>query len=200
MRLLNLGHMFHPSPPTFLSFAESFPLRYVTAPSQAPNFTTTTASSADPLPITDTSLLCLGTVNNYNGPVQTVLHWVRSIAMSSPTHLLYPVGLRKGYGTSAVPATSSSLPGLPEVRTKLGRQFWLRLPSDPSLANHLVPLHKTDSRWKFLRAPLPLPTCCLLSGLMTGFSPASYRPCQSHQICVLRISAIFSKKSYGKVC
>jgi len=62
--------------------------------------------------------------------------------MSSPTHLLYPVGLRKGYGTSAVLATSSSLQGLPEVRTKLGRQFWLRLPSYPSLANHLVPLHK----------------------------------------------------------
>jgi len=62
--------MFRPSPPTSLSLTVSFILRYVTAPSQAYGFTTTTASSADPLPITVTSLLRLGQrCRSYNGPV-----------------------------------------------------------------------------------------------------------------------------------
>ena len=110
----------------------SFTLRYVTASSSASTFTTTTASSAGPLPVTATSLLRLGCrCRSYNAPAQTAPHRVRSIALSSPTHLLYLVGLRKGYRASAVEGTSPPLPGLPDVRTKLEWQFWLRLPSDP---------------------------------------------------------------------
>lgn len=131
--------MFRPSPPILLSaepLDESFTLGYVTASSSAPTFTTTTASSAGPLPITVTSLHRLGSrCRSYNGPVQAALHRVRSIALSLPTHLLYLVGLRKGYRASVVEGTSPYLPGLPEVRTKLEWQFWLRLPSDPSLAS-----------------------------------------------------------------
>jgi hypothetical protein len=63
--------MFHPSPPILIppgSLDGSFTLGYVTAPSQAHIFTTTTASSADPLPITTASLHCLGTpCRNYSG-------------------------------------------------------------------------------------------------------------------------------------
>ena len=63
--------MFHPSPPILNlqgSLDGSFTLGYVTAPSSAPIFTTTTASSADPLPITSTSLQCLGArCRSYSG-------------------------------------------------------------------------------------------------------------------------------------
>ena len=57
------------------------------------------------------------------------------IAFSLPTHLLYPHRLRKGYRASVDEGTSPSCDSLPEVRTKLGWQFWLGLPSDPSLAH-----------------------------------------------------------------
>jgi len=56
----DLGNMFRPSPPASLPLTESFILRYVTVSSSALSFTTTTASSADPLPVTVTSLLRLG--------------------------------------------------------------------------------------------------------------------------------------------
>ncbi len=112
-----------------------YPLIQSPESSSATRFTTTTASSADPLPITVTSLLRLGfRCRSYNVPAQAALHRVRSITLSLPTHLLYSEVLRKGYGALVVAGTSPSLLSLPEVRTKLEWQFWLRLPSDSSLA------------------------------------------------------------------
>jgi hypothetical protein len=112
-----------------------YPLIQSPESSSATRFTTTTASSADPLPIAVTSLLRLGfRCRSYNVPAQVALHRVRSITLSLPTHLLYSEVLRKGYGASVVEGTSPSLLSLPEVRTELEWQFWLRLPSDSSLA------------------------------------------------------------------
>ena len=133
-----LGNMFRPSPPSLVSqdtYELFYPLIQSPESSSATRFTTTTASSADPLPITVTSLLRLGfRCRSYNVPAQAALHRVRSITLSLPTHLLYSEVLRKGYGALVVVGTSPSLLSLPEVRIELGWQFWLRPPSDPSLA------------------------------------------------------------------
>jgi len=62
----------------------------------------------------------------------------------------------------------------------LGGNFGYVFLHIPHWLTILSPYIKTDSRWKFLRAPLP--TCYLLSRLMAGFSSAGYRPCQSHRV------------------
>ena len=62
--------MFRPSAPTSMSLSNSFTLRCVTTSSSAIDFTPTTASSVDPLSITNTSLCCLGLgCRSYNGPI-----------------------------------------------------------------------------------------------------------------------------------
>jgi hypothetical protein len=126
--------MFHPSAPTSLSLSDSFILGYVTVSSSATGFTPTLASSEDPLSVTVTLLLRLGLgCRSYNGPVQTALHRVRSRTfLAHPPPLL--CGIRKGYWASVVEGTSPFPQSLPEVRTELGWQIWLWLPSDPSLA------------------------------------------------------------------
>ena len=126
--------MFHPSAPTSLSLSNSFTLKCVTTLSSAIGFTPTTVSSVDPLSITNTSLCCLGLgCRSYNGPEQTALHRVRS--RTFPAHPPpIPYGVRKGYRASVIRGTSPNPQSLPEVRTKLEWQVWLRLPSDPSLA------------------------------------------------------------------
>jgi len=126
--------MFHPSAPTSLSLSDSFTLRCVTTPSSATSFTPTTASSVDPLSITNTSLCCLGLgCRSYNGPAQTALHRVRSRTFFAHPPPL-PCGIRKGYRASVIEGTSPFPQSLPEVRTELEWQIWLMLPSDPSLA------------------------------------------------------------------
>jgi hypothetical protein len=104
-------------------------------PSPAVCFTTTMTSSESPLPITITSLRRLGVKSLFGSvPEQAALHRVRSLTFSLPTHLFYPVGLRKGFWASIVLGISPFLPGLPEVHSVFEWQFWLRLPSDSSLA------------------------------------------------------------------
>jgi hypothetical protein len=126
--------MFRPSAPTSLSLSGSFTLRHVTASSSATDFTPTMASSENPLSITATFLCRLGLgCRSYNGPVQTVLHRVRS--RTFPAHPpLIPCRLRKGYRALVVRGTSPIPQSLPEVRTELEWQVWRRLPSDLSLA------------------------------------------------------------------
>lgn len=126
--------MFRPSAPTSLSLFGSFTLGHVAASSSATDFTPTMASSENPLSITDTFLCRLGLgCRSYNGPVQTALHRVRS--RTFPAHPPpIPCRLRKGYRASVVRGTSPCPQSLPEVRTELEWQVWLRLPSDPSLA------------------------------------------------------------------
>lgn len=145
--------MFRPSALTSMSLSGSFILRYVTASSSATDFTPTMASSENPLSITDTFLLRLGlNCRSYSCPVQTALHRVRSrtfIAHPPPI----PCGVRKGNRTLVVRGTSSFPQSLPEVRTKLEWQFWLQLPSDPSLAPfHRFILLQADSE-SFFRHP-----------------------------------------------
>ena len=86
-----LGNMFRPSPPSYLqkdTYELFYPLIQSPESSLATRFTTTTASSADPLPITVTSLLRLGfRCRSYNVPAQAAIHQVRSITLSLPTHL-----------------------------------------------------------------------------------------------------------------
>ena len=126
--------MFRPSAPTSLSLSNSFPLGYVTASSSAISFTPTMASSENLLSITITFLRRLGLgCRNYNGPVQTALHRVRSRTFFAHPPPL-PCGIRKGYRALVIEGTSPFPQSLPEVRTKLGWQIWLELPSDPSLA------------------------------------------------------------------
>jgi hypothetical protein len=164
--------MFCPSAPTSLSLSGSFTLRHVAASSSATDFTPTMASSEDLLSITATFLCRLGLgCRSYNGPVQTALHRVRS--RTFPAHPPpIPCGIRKGYRALVVRGTSPCPQSLPEVRTELEWQFWLRLPSDLSLALfHRLSL--LGQIREFLRAPLPLPTYSLLSGVMAGLSPAS---------------------------
>jgi len=52
--------MFRPSPPASLPLVMSFILKCITALSSAHNFTTTMASSEDPLSVTDSLLIRLG--------------------------------------------------------------------------------------------------------------------------------------------
>jgi len=62
----------------FLSLIRWFTLLHVTMKSSAPNFTITTASSADPRFITSALLQRLGLkVSQLHRPKPTALHWVR---------------------------------------------------------------------------------------------------------------------------
>ena len=161
--------MFHPSPPILNlqgSLDGSFILGYVTAPSSAPIFTTTTASSADPLPITYTSLQCLGarcrsySGHGTDGPSPGKID---SCVIAHPPPLPGRVTKRiSGFGSGRY--LTPPFPGLPEVRTKLEWQFRLRLPSDPSLAPTRPVIPSSGSPWEFFKAPLPSPTRYLLSG------------------------------------
>ncbi len=118
-----LGTMFRPSPPfrlrrnTFVPFS---PLNRSPGSSSAARFTTTTASSADPLPVTVASPLRLG----YAGAVTTPRHrrpfTGQDRPLSLPTHLLCHAGLRKGYRASAYRVASPSRHSLPEVHTEFG--------------------------------------------------------------------------------
>jgi hypothetical protein len=131
------------------------------------------ASSEDPLSITATFLCRLGLgCRSYNSPEQTALHRVRS--RTFPAHPPpIPCGVRKGYRALVVRGTSPNPQSLPEVRTKLEWQVWRRLPSDLSLALFHRFFPSSGRSREFLRAPLPLPTYSLLSGVMAGLSPAS---------------------------
>ena len=160
--------MFRPSAPTSMSLSGSFALGYVAVSSSATDFTPTMASSENPLSITATFLCRLGLgCRSYNGPEQTVLHRVRS--RTFPAHPpRIPCGLRKGYRALVVRGTSPYPHSLPEVRTKLEWQFgagflqishWLSFTGYPS----------SGRSKEFLRAPLPLPTHSLLSGLWLDF-------------------------------
>ncbi len=157
--------MFHPSPPIPNlpgSLDGSFTLRYVTTPSSAPTFTTTTASSANPLPITYTSLQCLAahcrsySGHGTDGPSPGKID---SYVIAHPPPI-------PGRVTERISGFSSHgylppLPGLPEVHTKLKWQFWLRLPSDPSLAPTSPFIPSSGSPWEFLQAPSKSALICL---------------------------------------
>ena len=101
---------------------------------------------------------------------QTALHRVRS----GIAHPCTRSGYGKDIGLRWLEAPRP--PSRTEVH-KFGWQFWLRLPSDPSLAPTSPFIPSSGSPWEFLQAPSPT---YLLSGSVTGLSPVSYRPCRSH--------------------
>ena len=136
--------MFRPSPPASLPLARRFILRCVSAPSQASDFTTTTASSADPLPLTVALLRRLDPVVAVTAvSAQTALHRVRSI-----TFIAHP-------------------PLLPDWVTKrisgFGNSGYLALPTRPPF--RFAPSLSGNFGYGFLQIPHWLaPTVCSLVG------------------------------------
>lgn len=176
--------MFRPSPPILLSAGSldgSFALRYVTASSSASTFTATTASSADPLPITAASLHRLGSrCRSYSDPGTG--------------------GLSPGKTDNSVIAHPPPLPGrVTERISGFGSRGYLALPPGPPRGSHqawvailatasfrsLIGSHVTGL--SLFGQPMGVSSGTLAFAYtlppfrsVTGLSPVSYRPCRSH--------------------
>ena len=130
------------------------------------------ASSANPLCISSAFLLCLGLKASARGtdPHKRLLHRVRSITFSSPTYLLYHNGF---YVKDIGIGDHRHLPlrcSLPKVHTKFRLRFWLKLSSDPSLANVRFLVPSSGKLTVVSSGTLALlPTNSLLSGLWSEF-------------------------------
>lgn len=134
--------MFRPSPPSLKkdAFALFYPLTQSPESSSATRFTTTTTSSADPLPITVTSLLRLGSrCRSYNGPAQAALHRVRSITfIAHPPPLPRQVTERiSGFGSRGYLA-------LPTRPPRGSHQAWVTILA-PASFRSLIGYHSTGN-------------------------------------------------------
>jgi hypothetical protein len=109
---------------------------------------------------------------SYNAPAQTALHRVRS-----HTFFAHPPPLPNRVTERISDFDSWGCLVHPTKPSRGSHQVWVANLA-PASFRSFIGLHRplipsSGSLCKFLRAPLPSPTCYLLSGFMTGLSPVS---------------------------
>jgi hypothetical protein len=132
--------MFRPSPPSHWdAFALFYPLIQSPGSSSAARFTTTTASSANPLPITVTSLRRLGVrCRSYRRPGTNGPSPGKITGFPCPPTSFTLSALRKGYRASVVEGTSPTDKACQRFAPSLGGNFgsgFLQIP-------HWLPLDR----------------------------------------------------------